>query len=127
MDGKAFLIIKEFILLLFEKESKRVDGRFEALDKAVTKAEEATEKRFESVNEFRAQLNDQTRTFIPRNELEEKLKYIKEIALKSGSRVSTMEDIKKGSHMTWVYAITAINTILAIAALVVAIIRTAGA
>lgn len=40
----------------------------EAAEKAITKAEVATEKRFESVNEFRAQLSDQTRTFMPRTE-----------------------------------------------------------
>lgn len=40
----------------------------EAADKAIAKAESATEKRFEGVNEFRAQLADQTRTFIPRTE-----------------------------------------------------------
>lgn len=37
---------------------------------AVLKAEDASEKRFESVNEFRAQLNDQATTFVTRRELE---------------------------------------------------------
>ena len=32
------------------------------------KAQASTEKRFESVNEFRAQLNDQAATFLPRSE-----------------------------------------------------------
>ena len=41
----------------------------QAAEKAVTKAELAAEKRFESVNEFRNQLKDQTGTFITRNEL----------------------------------------------------------
>lgn len=45
-----------------------------ASDKAVTKAEIATEKRFESVNEFRAQLQDQTRTFMSRDEAHALLK-----------------------------------------------------
>lgn len=40
----------------------------EAADKAIAKAEAATEKRFEGVNEFRAQLADQARTFISRTE-----------------------------------------------------------
>jgi hypothetical protein len=35
-----------------------------AADKAVLKAETATEKRFESVNEFRQTLSDQTRSFL---------------------------------------------------------------
>ena len=36
----------------------------------MTKAEIATEKRFESMNEFRQQLSDQARTFMPRAESE---------------------------------------------------------
>lgn len=38
---------------------------------AITKAEDAAEKRFASVNEFRAQLNDQATTFATRRELSE--------------------------------------------------------
>ncbi len=38
----------------------------ESASLAVKKAEAATERRFEAVNEFRGQLADQTRTFLPR-------------------------------------------------------------
>src|SRR6266566_4156260 len=47
---------------------KRIDLAFSNADKAIQKAEFSTEKRFESVNEFRAQLSDQTKTFINRSE-----------------------------------------------------------
>lgn len=40
----------------------------DAAEKAITKAEAATDKRFDSVNEFRAQLTDQTARFMPRVE-----------------------------------------------------------
>lgn len=40
----------------------------EAAEKAIAKAETATDKRFESVNEFRAQLADQAGRFMPRDE-----------------------------------------------------------
>lgn len=36
-------------------------------DKAIQKSETANERRFESVNEFRGQLNDQVKTFLPRD------------------------------------------------------------
>lgn len=39
-----------------------------ANDKAIAKQEIAAEKRFEAVNEFRAQLSDQAATFMPRAE-----------------------------------------------------------
>lgn len=45
----------------------------EAADKAISKSEAATEKRFESVNEFRAQLADQAQRFIPRIEAEQRM------------------------------------------------------
>ena len=40
-------------------------------EEAIEKATAATEKRFDSVNEFRGQLNDQTRTFATREMVEE--------------------------------------------------------
>ena len=39
-------------------------------EKAIAKAETASEKRFDSVNEFRATLADQQRTLMPRTEVE---------------------------------------------------------
>jgi len=49
---------------------KAVTAALAAAEKAVNKAETAAEKRFESVNEFRAQLGDQARTFAPREYVE---------------------------------------------------------
>lgn len=43
-----------------------IDQRFSSTKEAVDKAEVATDKRFSSVNEFRAQLSDQTASFLPR-------------------------------------------------------------
>lgn len=47
-----------------------VDAALTSAKEAVTKAEMASEKRFEGVNEFRATLSDQQRTLIPRAEAE---------------------------------------------------------
>ena len=52
---------------------KSVSVALESAEKAVTKAEMANEKRFDSVNEFRAQLRDQASTFIPRPEAEQRM------------------------------------------------------
>ena len=53
-----------------EQYRHEVELAFTASDRAITKAELATEKRFESVNEFRAQLSDQAARFMPRGETE---------------------------------------------------------
>jgi len=47
-----------------------VDTALGAADRAVTKADLATEKRFENVNEFRAQLKDQATNFVNVNEFQ---------------------------------------------------------
>lgn len=46
---------------LIDSQAEKVALALAAADKAVSKAEVATEKRFEGVNEFRAALNDQSR------------------------------------------------------------------
>ena len=54
----------------FSSQEKSVDTALAAAEKAVTKAETATEKRFDGVNEFRQTLSDQAREFMPRKEME---------------------------------------------------------
>jgi len=68
------------LLLIMDERDRRYQQRFEqqnaslaiamtASEKATAKAETAMEKRLESVNEFRAQLSDQTHTFITKREV----------------------------------------------------------
>ncbi len=52
----------------FDAQEKAVAAALAAAKEAVTKAEVAAEKRFDSVNEFRNTLKDQTGTFVTRNE-----------------------------------------------------------
>jgi hypothetical protein len=60
--------IERSIEVAFRASEASIKAALEAAEKAVLKAEGDAEKRFESVNEFRAQLSDQAATFIPRTE-----------------------------------------------------------
>lgn len=73
--------LKEYIDTRLHADQEMRDARLEALEKqiqvslksqetAILKAEAATEKRFESVNEFRATLTDQAATFASRASFE---------------------------------------------------------
>ena len=53
----------------FEAMKQMVDNAFKSSQEAIRKAEAATEKRFESVNEFRAVLTDQQRHLVTRDVL----------------------------------------------------------
>lgn len=52
---------------------KLTDSKFTATHLAVEKAEKATELRFQSVNEFRQALTDQTATFVTRDIVDSRL------------------------------------------------------
>lgn len=82
-----------------------------ASDKAIQKSETSMERRFESVNEFRAQLGDQAATFMPRKESEarhqqaqDKLNALeKQITEQLGSlrsRLDRYEGSAKGEQLT---------------------------
>lgn len=69
----ALVQVEQRILAVQDVSSERVSAVQQAAlaalgasEKAIVKSEISTEKRFEAVNEFRAQLADQTRTFMPR-------------------------------------------------------------
>jgi hypothetical protein len=51
-------------------QDEKVQLALSAAEKAITKAEEATEKRFDSVNEFRQTLSDQAATFATKEKLD---------------------------------------------------------
>lgn len=57
----------------FNAQEKAVNAALIAAKEAVEKAEAAASKRFDSVNEFRQTLSDQTATFIPRPEYTQRL------------------------------------------------------
>jgi hypothetical protein len=57
----------------FDAAEKAVQTALLSAEKAVVKAEVAADKRFDAVNEFRGQLNDQAQTFMPRAEADTRL------------------------------------------------------
>ena len=66
--GWTIEAVKELLESIIERNDRRYQERFDATEAAIKKADAATEKRFEGVNEFRSTLSDQQRTFIPRPE-----------------------------------------------------------
>jgi hypothetical protein len=78
-NGTGYVALKEWVTLWLERLEIFYNRRFEDLDakttlalsgadKAVSKAEAATEKRFDAVNEFRQTLADQAASLMPRAE-----------------------------------------------------------
>lgn len=92
---------------------------------AVLKAENATEKRFEGVNEFRATLSDQQRTLIPRAEvdviiksLEEKIANVTKLMDELRNRERVTDGASKGRVEGWGYAVGVAGLVLAVVTII---------
>lgn len=67
--GRVALVAQKTAMqTALEAAEKAVNVALISAEKAVNKAELAADKRFENMNEFRQQLNDQAATFMPRTE-----------------------------------------------------------
>jgi exonuclease VII large subunit len=60
----------EKVALALDASERAISKQEDVTQRALNKQETATEKRFEGVNAFRQQLNDQARTFMPRTEVD---------------------------------------------------------
>jgi hypothetical protein len=59
--------LREYLHAEIQAVERRSEARFESMQRAVDLALEATERRFEGVNEFRATLSDQAANFVTRD------------------------------------------------------------
>lgn len=70
----------------FDSQEKAVAAALQAAKEAVTKAETAAEKRFDSVNEFRQQLSDQANSFMPMREADQRLRVLENHINRQGGK-----------------------------------------
>jgi len=92
-----------------------------APDKAITKAEVATEKRFESVNEFRQTLSDQTKTFVSKVEFEALRETSGTRITGLSSRLDKIEGKAVGLNAGWIYLLGGLSAAATVVGIVVAI------
>lgn len=117
---KAVSVLEHVKALLAEKD-KRDEQRFQAnkeainaallaAEKAVVKAEAAAEKRFEGTNEFRAQLDDQAKTFASNEKVD--------LLVDRINRMETAQSMQagrsSGASATAAYVISGIMMLIAI-------------
>lgn len=123
--GWTIETLKDYLTALIQENDRRYEQRFSsaqlavnaalaAAKEAVTKAEIASEKRFEGVNEFRNALGDQQRTLMPRAESELRFSNLE-------AKIDTLEaanikrsGIQTGGREMWAYIIAALMALLAV-------------
>jgi hypothetical protein len=122
-------ILHAHILAILDEREKRNDQRFTdmqtalqaalaASEKAVIKAEVATEKRFEGVNEFRSMVNDLVAGKIDRAEFMLAIASLRERYDDLNDRVTRSEGKGSGKDALWAYIVGAIGVLAAVVAVV---------
>jgi len=102
----------------FAAQKEAINAALAAADRAVTKAELATEKRFESVNEFRGTLDNQQRTLIPRSEVDVLVKGLDEKISNLTKQMDQLQAERRGVVGGWGYAVGAAGLALTLFSLV---------
>jgi hypothetical protein len=119
----GFAAAKAAVDASFSAQKEAIGAALAAADRAVSKAELATEKRFESVNEFRATLDNQQRTLIPRSEVAVIEKGLQE---KITQLTKTLDGIlaeRLGIKGGYGYAVGAVGFVLLVASFVMRFVK----
>ena len=92
----------------FESMKQQIDAAFASSQIAIDKADQATEKRFEGVNEFRAALSDQASRFVTQDalaaladKLQASIERNREDLDQLSKRIDVREGEIHGSRLTW--------------------------
>jgi hypothetical protein len=107
----------------FQAQEKAVAAAMLSADRAVAKAEAASEKRFESVNEFRSAMNDQSRSFISRNEAEQRMLSNAEKVDGLAIRLERIEGRGQGLNAGWAILTGAVGLVGVAVAIMMAFFR----
>ena len=114
--------LKEFISAIVEANDRRYEQRFKdsqtavdaalnAAKEAVLKAEDASEKRFEGVNEFRQTLGDQQRTLMPRIEAVQRMETIERSVDELKRSRAVLDGQRAGSKEGWGAVVATIGVV----------------
>lgn len=113
---------KEFILGLMEERDKRYAARFDAIEKSTHKSETALERRFESVNEFRAQMADMQDTLARRTEVDLRFDAVEKRVTDLATIVTSAKGRDSGIQMAGALVLSVITVALAAAGVIAAVI-----
>ncbi len=103
----------------FDAQQRATEMALSATKEAVLKAEHASDKRFDGVNEFRAQLSDQAAMLMPRMEADQRLAALTERVSDLTTVVTKIQGRSSGIEGAWGYLLGAVGLAAAVISMVV--------
>lgn len=114
---------REDLLRVIADQQKYFERRLLDQQNAVKIANEASEKRFESVNEFRGQLNDQVRTFLPRAEYDARHETLENRVSELTNRLNRSEGKSTGLNAGWTIFLGGLGAVSLVVGIILAFSR----
>ncbi len=111
--------LERYLANVIENSANSVKIAFEANEKAIDKAAASTEKRFESVNEFRQTLSDQAGEFVRKPETEFLAEKINLVA----TRIERIEAKGQGLSTGWGYLVAAVSLIAVVITIFISVVH----
>jgi len=105
----TLISLREYVDTRFDAQKEAVNAALAASDRAVNKAEMASEKRFDSVNEFRAALNDSARLLMPRLECEQRFSALEKMISDLKTTVEANSNKDEGKNLGFLKVVTGIS------------------
>ena len=110
----TLISLREYVDIRFDAQEKAVNAALAASDRAVNKAEMASEKRFDAVNEFRAALADSARLLMPRIEAEQRIAPLDKMISDLKTTVEAKDNKGAGISIGLMAVVTGISVLSAI-------------
>lgn len=102
-----------------EAHRTQMDDRFGYTEVAVAKAEQATERRFHSVNAFREQLADQAQHFLPREVADTQFEELRKVIAAITRRLDLEQGNTQGTTASMAQVMAVVGLLVAIGAILV--------
>ena len=117
--AQRFNDLQHYIQAAVDYQKESIHASLKSAETAVLKAEMASEKRFDAVNEFRNTLADQQRTLMPRSEAEIVSKGIDSRLDEISNKLMIRQGEKRGTTETYAGMVSIISIIIALASVLI--------
>lgn len=114
---KGISVLNHLLALLTERD-QRYQERFEAQERALESARDATDKRLEAMNEFRAQLGDYQNRLITRAEYSTAHSTLVDRIDDLSGRLAKFEGTSNGMRGLWGYLVAGAGVVVAVVAII---------
>ena len=125
-DDHGSVKLREYVDMRFDAADRATQAAILAAERATTKAESASERRFESVNEFRAALSDSQRLMLPRGEYDQIHSGLVERVNNLTERFNALTERGKGSHDLWLILVALAGVLTGAVSIIFSIYHMAG-